>query len=138
MAYQMYPSGLLLIQQQSLNWSTDTIVAMLLTSTYTYSSTHQFVSSVVANEVAGTTRQTLTTKGISDNGTGIAFTAANQVFPTPTSGQTIGYVAFYKANTADADHQLLLLQDPTDITSNGENVTNNVSTSGLFIIGYSA
>lgn len=136
MAYQMYPTGLLQIQNQSLNFVTDTIVAMLLTSAYTYSSTHQFVSSVVANEATGTTRQTLGSKSIVDNGTGIGFLGTLPAFPTPDTSQTLGYVAYYKANTGDSDHQLLLLQDPTDLPTNGENVTVSIDATGLFIIGY--
>ena len=136
MANAIYPSGYLLVHQQSLNFVSDTIVAMLVTSAYTFSSTHQFVSSVVANEAAGTSRQTLATKSISDSGTAIVYDCADLVFPTPNSSQTLGWVIYYKANTSDADHQLLLAQDPTDLSSNGLDVTVTISASGLMTFPY--
>lgn len=136
MANQLYPLGYIRIHNQSMDFLTATIQAIPLLATYTYSATHEFVSDVVASEVAGTTRQTVTGKSITDSGTGILYNCANQVFPTPTSGQSIGWVALYEFITNDAGSRLLYLMDPTNITSNGEDVTNNINASGLFQANY--
>lgn len=137
MAYRMYPYGYRQIQIQSLNYLTSTIQAVLLLDSYTYDRTHQFVSSVVAHEVAGTTRQTVGGKAITDNGTNqIGFLASAQTFPTPTAGQNVGYVAFFQRVTDDTDSVLIMLQDPTNLTANAQDIVNNVATAGLFALSY--
>ena len=133
----VFAPGFLALQRNEINYLTDTIVAMCLTTGYTYDSTHAFVSSVVAQEVAGTTRQTIANPTITDNGTSIIFNHDNAVFPTPTSGQTIATVIYYKANTNDADHQMLWLMDPIDLVTDGENVTLRPdSTNGVLTLPY--
>lgn len=61
MAAYWYLNGLFKIQDRTINWASDTIKAILLTSSYTYDATHQFVSSVVSAELTGYTRPTITT-----------------------------------------------------------------------------
>ena len=133
----VFAPGFLALQRNEINYLTDTIVAMCLTAGYTYNSTDAFVSSVVAQEVTGTARQTITNPTITNSGTAIIFSHDNAVFPTPTTGQTIVTVVYYKANTNDANHALLWLLDPADLVTDGENVTLRPdSTNGILSLPY--
>ena len=124
MASALYPLAKesFLSQNPSIDLDTDTIkVALVNTSTdYTYSSAHQYKSSVTS--YSGTTDQTLGTKTVALG----VFDAADSTFTSVAiSGtKTVQALVFYKDTGNAATSPLILYVDGfTAVTPNGGNIT---------------
>jgi hypothetical protein len=111
MANVLYPKfkQSLLTQSPSINLSSDTIKAALvnLTTDYTYSSAHQYKSSVTS--YAGTTDQTLTNKTTTDG----VFDADDIDFGSVSidGSKTIGGMVIYKDTGVAATSPLIAFID---------------------------
>ncbi len=90
MANTLFPKGKEKFLSAALNLSSDTIKAVLVKSSYTYSASHEFLSDLGANTIG--TAQTLASKTITNG----VFDAADITFPTVTTGNTVNAVAIYK------------------------------------------
>ena len=90
MANTLFPKGKEKFLSAALNLSSDTIKAVLVKSSYTYSASHEFLSDLGANTIG--TAQTLASKTITSG----VFDAADITFPTVTTGNTVNAVAIYK------------------------------------------
>lgn len=119
----------------------DTIKAMLVDSTYTYSTAHQFVSDVTGTAIIQRAGAGLSTK-TETSGT---FTGANYTFgsnsDTPPSGKTIAAVIIYDDTpAADTAKQLLAFIDhdsggaAISQATNGGQIAVNWNGSGIFSI----
>lgn len=130
MASNLYTPSLLKIATNDLDFETDTIKALAVTSGYTFSKSHEFVSQIT-NEVSGTgySRQTLSTKSIvSTTGTpdqiefkdtgGVTFTNID----VSGSGD-IAALIIYKEVTTDSDSPVICYVDIPDIATNGSTIT---------------
>ena len=123
----------------AIDWVAATnIKVMLLTATtpYTPDKDHQFVSSVVASEAAGTGyvggfagagRKLLSSKTITDDlvNDRVLFNAGNPATWTAlslTSG-AIAYAVVFAEVTSDAASPLIALLDPVDLITNGGDVS---------------
>lgn len=134
----------------AINWGTATnIKVMLLTTSapYTFNPDHEFVSSVAASEAAGTGyvggyggagRKVLTGKLIQDDLTGdrIVFKCDTPVTWTGLnlSSGAIAQVVVFAENGTDAASPLIGLLDPTDLVTNGGDVSLNFPSSEVFYI----
>lgn len=111
------------------------VMLLTLTTPYTPDKDHEFVSSVVASEAAGTGytggyagagRKTLATKTITDDLTNdrVLFNAANPSAWTglSLSSGAITYIVVFAEVTNDASSPLLFLLDPADLVTNGGDV----------------
>lgn len=106
-------------------------VALVNTSTYTYSSTHQFYSDL--SGVVGTDQQ-LTTPTVTSG----TFKCDNTTF-TAVSGSAIGALVIYRKNTgANTTWRLVLYEDTgvtgLPVTPNGGNIVITWNASGVFTI----
>lgn len=102
---------------------TDTIMVTLLNTSATYNRAHQNLSDLVANEISGVARQTLTGKAKTDNGVDkIIWSANNVTFPTVTTGQNVGSLVVFRDGANDASRLLLAWHDLTDTLANGTDI----------------
>lgn len=112
----------------------DTINVLLVDDTYTADKAHDFVSDVVADELSGTgyTRKTLAGKSVTlDNGNNrVTFDATDPVWTGLDAG-VIGGAVIFKQVTNDADSPLICYLDPTNLTTNGSDVTLQFNAAGI-------
>ncbi len=132
MANALYPKykESCLSQSPSVDLDTDTIkVALVDTGTYTYSSSHQYYSSV-SSAVVGTP-QTLGSKTVT-NGT---FDAADSTF-TAVSGSSVEAIVIYKDTGSAATSPLIAYFDTgvtgLPVTPNGGDISITWNASGIF------
>jgi len=115
----------------------DTINVLLVDASYTESKAHTFVSSVVANELSGTgySRKTLAGKSVTiDVGNSrVSFDATDPVWTGLNAG-TIGGAVLFKQVTNDADSPVICFLDPTNLVTNGSDVTLQFNASGILRI----
>ena len=123
MASAVYPLAKqsFLSQSPSINLSSDTIkVALINTSTdYTYSSSHQYLSSVTT--YSGTTDQTLGTITVTNG----VFNAANATFTSVaiSGSKTVQALVIYKSTgTASTSPLIAYIDGFTAVTPNGGNI----------------
>ncbi len=124
MASALYPKfkESCLSQNPSVDMDTDTIkVALVNTSTdYTYSSAHQYKSSVTS--YSGTTDQTLGSKTVTDG----VFDAADATFSSVavSGGKAVQALVIYKDTGSAATSPLIAYIDGfSSVTPNGGNIT---------------
>lgn len=118
MASALYPKfkESMLSQNPSVDLDTDTIkVALVDTGTYTYSTAHQYYSSV--SGVVGTP-QTLGSKSVTDG----VFDAADVTF-TAVSGASVEALVVYKDTGSAATSPLIAYIDGISVTPNGGDIT---------------
>jgi hypothetical protein len=111
--------------------TTAPFLALVNTSSYTYSSTHQFYSSL--SGVVGTDQQ-LTTP-TTTNGT----FDADDVTYTAVTGSTVGALVVYRKNAgANTTWRLVMYEDTSvtglPVTPNGGNIVVTWNASGIFLI----
>lgn len=119
MANKFYPKGAEKLLG-SLDLATDTIKAALLSDSYTYSASHEFLSDISASVLS--TAQTLASKAV----TGGAFDAADAVYTAVASGANATYVAIYKdTGTAGTSPLIWLVDNATGLpmATNGGDIT---------------
>lgn len=119
MANKLYPKGAEKILG-SVNLSTDTIKAALLSDAYTYSAAHEFLSDVSATVLDAA--ETLASKSI----TGGVFDAADAVFALVAPGANAKFVALYvDTGVAGTSSLIMLIDTATGIpmATNGGDIT---------------
>ena len=89
MANTLFPKGKQKILSAAINFPTDTIKAILVTDSYTYSTAHEFLSDL--GTTVGTA-QTLTNKSVTDG----VFDADDITFATLAPGSNLKAVILYK------------------------------------------
>lgn len=104
MANKFYPKGAEKVLSGAVNFAADDISVALVSSTYTYSNTHEFLSSV--GSLVGTP-QTLTNKTVA----GGVFDADNLAFGALAPGSTIKALAIFKDTGNPSTSPLLCYLD---------------------------
>lgn len=135
MASRCYNAGVNGIGNQSIDFLNDTIKVMLVNSAYAHNPDSEFVSDIVANEVAGATRQTLGSKTVTKDNTNdrSVFDGADVTFPSVTAGSTVGgAVVFKDAGGADSGNTLLAFVELADTATNGGNIGVAFHANGIF------
>ena len=121
MANALYAKGKEKILSGSINFSSDTIKAALLSSSYTANlSTDEFWSGISANLL--NTAQTLGSKSV----TGGVFDAADVTFTAVTSGSTVKAVVIWKDTGTPSTSPLLVYIDTITgfpLATNGGDIT---------------
>lgn len=134
MASTLYNKLYQLALTGAIDLENDTINVLLVDDTYTADKTHDFVSDVVADELSGTgyTRKTLAGKSVTlDNGNNrVTFDATDPVWTGLDAG-VIGGAVIFKQVTNDADSPLICFLDPTNLTTNGSDVTLQFNAAGI-------
>lgn len=141
MADKVYTRGVHLILSGDLDWTTNTVKVLLVSASYTYAATHNFVSDVSAYELSGTNyasgfsgsgRKTLASKTATENdgSTRAELDCADLTWSSINAG-TIGGLVVYLNGTSDADSALIAFLDPTDVVTNGGDVVFTIATAGL-------
>lgn len=132
------------LHDRTLDVINDTIKSALIAAGYTALATHNFMSDVT-NELSGTGytsgfagsgRQTLGTKAITEDDTNnlSKFTAANLTYASINAGTAVGLV-LYKHITSDAASPLIGWVDGGfPVTTNGQNLNVNWSSSGVWYL----
>lgn len=109
-------------------WAGGTIRAMLVGAAYTFDATHNVVSDVSASELAGTTRQTLASRSVTENDVSnrIELMSSDVAFGAIASGTAGGMILYYQTGGSDAspaDDDLILFADFADTVMNGATFT---------------
>lgn len=129
--YPLYKALILAPGGSGVDLSADTIkVALVDTGTYTYSSAHQFYSSV--SGVVGTP-VTLASKTVTSG----AFDAADITF-TGVAGATVETLIFYKdtgvAGTSNLIYYMDVVTSGLPVTPNGGDISVTFNASGIFAL----
>lgn len=147
MASKWYAKGLLQIQNRTIDWVNDTIKVMLVNASYTFDPDHDFVDDINANELSGTGytggfngsgRKSLASKAIANDAANdrIEFDAADPSAWTGLNAGTIAWVILIKEITNDAASVPILALDPTNLVTNGGDVTLVFDAEGIAQISY--
>lgn len=119
MANRLYPKGAQKLLS-SLDLSSVTIKAALLSDAYTYSTAHEFLSDISASVL--NTAQTLASKSV----TGGVFDAADVVYTAVTSGANARYLALYHDTGSAGTSSLIFFVDTVTglpMATNGGDIT---------------
>ena len=136
MVSRVYPKALTEALTGALDL-TSGISALLVSNAYTFDRAHDFVNDVVANELTGAGRVSLTGNTVTDNGTNaVVFDANDIVFSTVDAAQTVEACIIYEDGATDADRALLFFLDGTNITTNGTDVSVAFSVNGIYSASY--
>lgn len=119
----MYPTGLDAILSADVDVLVDTIKVALISSSYTYSSAHDFYNDVSAYVIG--TPATLGTKAVASG----AFTAATTTFSSVLTGSTVAGLVVYKDTGVSSTSQLLAY-----ICRRSDSVPISVATTGGNIV----
>lgn len=103
MANKFYPKGKEKMLLAQVNWAADTIKVVLVTSAYTYSDAHEFLSDLSTVGTAQTLANKTTTNGVFD-ADDVAFTAL-------ATGSTVKALAIYKDTGVASTSPLLAYLD---------------------------
>jgi hypothetical protein len=126
MANGVYNRGKYLFASGGITTSTD-LRTLLVTSSYTFADTHNFVSDVAASEVSvsGYGRYDHASVTVTEDDTNdFAYLDLDDAtFTALVAGQTIGGAIVYKYNAADAAAEVIAFYDVTDTPTNGGDVT---------------
>ena len=122
MANAFYPKFKEQMLQAGVNLSSGDVKLALLTSAYTYSSAHEFVSDLT-NILTDGRSPALSSKTFTDG----VFDAADVTLPSVTGSQTAAAIVFYIDSGSDATSRLICFLD-TNVTgfpfsTNGNDVT---------------
>ena len=113
MAAAVFNRGKYLLGSSTLDWTSATIQALLVTASYTYDPTDNFVSDISNELTDGSySRQTLGTKGVTEDDTGdrAVLTAAPIDFGALTNS-TPGALILFQFVSTDADSPLISFHD---------------------------
>lgn len=107
---------------------------MLVNSAYAHNPDQNFVSDIVANEVAGATRQTLGAKTITEDDANdrAVFDGGDVTFTAVPGGATVGGAVVFKDTGADATSQLISFGDTADTATNGSDIIITWAATGIF------
>lgn len=126
MSNGVYNKGKLGILGGSFDLLTDTLVVLLVKSTYVFSADDHFISDLAASEisVSGYARQTLTSKTVTeDDVNDFAYLDADDVtFAGMAAGQTIGGAVLAYNSGSDATSMLIGFYDLTDLATGSGSV----------------
>jgi hypothetical protein len=116
MASHVYPLTKQLFISTGLDLTSVTVKVALLTSAYTYSAAHQYVSSlsgIIAR--SGALASKTVTSGV--------FDAADVTLTAVTTGSTIAAIAVYRDSGSDATSELIAFVDGLSQATNGGDIT---------------
>jgi hypothetical protein len=140
MADVFYTSAKKSLGNGTIDWDTDTIKVMLLTSGYTPNAAHDFRDDLGANEVSGTGYTaggaTLANKAVNISGTTAQYDADDVTWASSTITNA-RYAAIYKSRggASSADDLIQLVDFGSDKSSSNGPFTIQWNASGIFTIG---
>jgi hypothetical protein len=120
MANAVYPLAKQSFLSKLIDLTSDTIKVALLSSSYTYSAAHQYVTDLGANVVARTAA--LTSKTVTSG----VFNAASPATASAVTGSAVAKLAIFKDTGADATSPLIMFLDTVSsglpVTPNGGDI----------------
>lgn len=147
MASKWYGKGLRKILDRTIDWVGSANIKVMLLNSHTFDPDHEFVSSVVADEFAGTGytgghngagRKALASKTITDDTANdrIELDAADPSAWTGLNTDTVAWAIVFEQGASDAASQLICALDPADLTTNGGDVTLSFNAEGVAQVSY--
>lgn len=146
MASKWYGKGLLKVVDRTIDFANDTIKAILVNASYVYDADHDFANDVSGNELSGTGytggfggsgRKTLASKTITEDTANdrVEYDCADITWTGINAG-TIGGIVLVKEITDDAASPIIGFLDPSDLVTNGGDVTLVINAEGILQISY--
>lgn len=126
MANKFYPKGATKMMTGAINLASDTIKVALVSSAYTYSAGHEFLTDLGANRIG--TDQTIANRSVIDG----VFDGDDTVHALVAAGSTVGCWVVYKDTGVDGTSPLLFHIDSgtgLPMATNGGNITTQWSSS---------
>lgn len=123
MASAMYNGGKLGLVNGVINWASGTVLAIPVGSTFTFTATHEFVSSIAGELGAGAERATVAGKSVALDGANVRLYCDDPTFVAADFGILHG-VVFALDGASDAERRLIGYTDGAGypLTTNGGNV----------------
>ena len=124
MANTVYPKGLATIASAGINLSSVNLIALLVNSSQTYNSAHQYISDLTGADIivrSGTFTASSVTSGV--------ISAANVTTSSVASGSTVAAVVIAHSTGTDSTSDLLYWCDhdpsasPISLATNGSTIT---------------
>jgi hypothetical protein len=133
----IYSTGLLAIANGTVSWANSTIKALIVDSGYTFTKSHEFVSSVAGDEVTNSTgtgyeRKTLTNKTVTLATDVVTFDADNLTYTAVDTNETWDALIVYAEGTADANRRLLAYLPVDELVTNGSDAV--ITITGIIAI----
>lgn len=115
-----------------INWTTDTIKARLVASSFTPTKD----DTTMTGYTAIGTDQTLASKTFTEDTTNdrIVYDAADSTWTAVAGGSTVGWIAIFKFVTNDAGSTPIAIIDVTDTATNGGDITVQYDSAGIFYL----
>ena len=131
---RIYPRTISEIVAGTFGWTSSNFRTLLLTPDAAYNRSHQFVSSLVNNELTQASRANLNPNSpVVNNNNQFIFGANDVIFSAQNSGQTIGAVAVYRFVTTDANSPLVaFIYGLNSQATKGLSVTIPFAAAGVF------
>lgn len=132
MASIIYPEALLGLLTGAIDLDTDDIRAIGVTSSYTYSSAHNYLDDLT-NTVG--TAVALTGEAVSRSSNVVKFDSSDPTQSAVAAGSTIDRLVIYKhTGTAGTSNLIALLELDTPQVTNGGDITYTLNAGGIFDI----
>jgi hypothetical protein len=146
MPSRWYGQGLGGVIDGTLDLITDTIKVMLVNDTYTYNADHDFADDVASTELngvgyangfGGSGRKTLASKTLTNDTANdrIEFDAADVTWTAINAG-TIGGAVLVRETVNDAGSRIICFLDPSNLVTNGGDVTLVFDAQGIAQVSY--
>lgn len=131
-----YNRGKALILNGGIDFDTTDIRALLVTSTYTFSAAHNFVTDLTNEVSGGTYVRKATTRTVVENDASnrAEGTVANVLWTALTCTGTPAALILYKYNAADGSAELLSYHDFTATAANGGDYTVGFSSTNALLL----
>lgn len=137
---KLYNSGLGAIVDGTITWSTSTVKALIVSSSYTFDDNHEFVSDIT-NEVTNATgtgyaRKTLTGKTVTVDQANdrVVFDASDVTYTDVETNETWDAVVLFLESGNDATSKLICFIEIDDLVTNGSDASIVWASTGIFRI----
>ena len=126
-----FKQGLIALFSGSAAWNSPSLKAILLSS-YTYDSTHQFVSDIAASELTGYDRPDVSASVIyNDSEDRLELRFVDTTITAVADAQTVGAFALFIEGDDDTDSDLIAYQTGVAEATNGGAITLNAPPNSL-------
>lgn len=133
MASNLYNKGVLKLLDGTIDYLNDNIAIMIMSNTYSFDSSHEFVSNVTG-EITGTgySRKSLVSKTVELNANTVIFDCGTIEYTTLDSSDVLASAIIYAESGSDSTSSLIANIDFVNLSVTNSDVNVVTSDQGLF------